>query len=169
MILKTDVLFLCDVFKKFISVYLSDYGLDPSHNISSPALIWDSMLRMTGIKLEKINNIDVHLFLEKGMRGGVSCISKRYRKSDESTEIVYWDATNLYGFSMIQDLLYCGFKCLNNKEIDEFDLDSISENSPIGYILEVHLEYCKELHDLRSDYPLRPEKIEVSNDVVKVF
>ena len=52
------------------------------------------MFKMTRIQLEKIDNIDVHLFLEKGMRGGVSNISKRYSKSDESTEIMYWDMNN---------------------------------------------------------------------------
>ena len=94
MYLKTDVLLLCDVFEKFINVCLKDYGLDPCHHFSSPGLSRDAMLKMTGIQLEKINNIDVHLFLEKGVRGGVSYISKRYSKSDDNTEIMYWDANN---------------------------------------------------------------------------
>ena len=112
---------------------------------------------MAGIQLEKINNTDVHLLLEKGMRGGVSYISKRYSKRDQDTEIMYWDANNLYGWAMIQHLPYCGFKFLTREEFDNFDLN-ISENSPIGYILEVDLEYCKELHDSHSDYPLCPDK-----------
>ena len=87
--LKTDVLLLRDVFEKFINVCLKDYGLGPCHYISSPGLSWNAILKMTGIQLEKINNIDAHLFLEKGMRGGVSYISKRYSKSDENTEIMY--------------------------------------------------------------------------------
>ena len=95
--LKTDVLLLCDVFEKFINVCLKDYGLDPCHYFSSPGLSWDAMLKMNGIQPETISDIDVHLFLEKGMRGGVSYISKRYSKSDENTEIIYWDANNLYG------------------------------------------------------------------------
>ena len=72
--LKTDVLLLCYVFEKFINVCLSYYNLDPSHCFSSLGLSWDAMLKMTGIQLEKINNIDAHLFLEKGMRGGISYI-----------------------------------------------------------------------------------------------
>ena len=72
--LKTDLLLSCDVFEKLINVCLKDYGLDPCHYYSSPELTWDAMLKMTGIKLEKINNIYVHLFLEKGMRGSVSYI-----------------------------------------------------------------------------------------------
>ena len=87
------------------------------------------MLTMTGTQLEKINNIDVYLFLEKGMRGGVSYISKRYSKSDDHTQVMYWDANNLYGWAMIQDLPYSGFEFLNNKEVSNFDLDSISDNS----------------------------------------
>ena len=65
--LKTDVLLLCDVFEKFIDVCLKNYGLDPCHYFSSPGLSWDAMLKMTSIKLEKINDIDMYLSLEKGM------------------------------------------------------------------------------------------------------
>ena len=48
--------------------------LDPCHYYSSPGLSWDAMLKMTGVRLGKIHDIDEHLFLEKGMRGGVSYI-----------------------------------------------------------------------------------------------
>ena len=140
---------LCDVFEKCI-VCLSDYELDPSHYFSSPGLAWDSMLKTTGVQLEKIDNIDVHLFLEKGIRGGISYISKGYSKSDQKTEIVYWDMNNLYGAIMsFYYLPYGGLKFLSQEEIKVFNLDSIPENSLIGYILEVDLEYCWELHDLQ--------------------
>ena len=78
--LKTDVLLLCDVFEKFIKTCLEYYCLDPSHYFGSPELCWNAMLKMTGIKLELISNTDMHLFIEKGMRGGISYISKRYSK-----------------------------------------------------------------------------------------
>ena len=58
------------------------------------------MLKMTGIELQTIDNIDVHLFLEKGMRGSISYISKRYSKIDKSKTIMYWDPNNLYGWAM---------------------------------------------------------------------
>ena len=48
--LKTNVLLLCDVFERFISVCLKDYGLDPCHYFSSPGLSWDSMLKFAGVK-----------------------------------------------------------------------------------------------------------------------
>ena len=78
---------------------------------------------------------------------------------------MYWDANNLYGSAMTQDLPHCGFKFLSQKEINSFDLKTISDISLIGYILEVDLEYCKELLDSHSYYPLYPEKIEVSSDM----
>ena len=42
----------------------------------------DAMLKMTKVKLEKISNPDMHLFIEKGMRGGVSSINTRYSKAN---------------------------------------------------------------------------------------
>ena len=167
--LKTDVLLLCDVFEKFINVCLEYYCLDPCDYSSSPGLSWNAMLKMAGIDLEKISNIDIYLFIEKGMRGVISYIAKRYSKSSNDKTIMYWHANNLYGWGMIQDLPVSGFQFLNDKEISDFNLDSISENSEIGYILECDLEYCKELHDVHSDYPLCPEKIEISSDMLSNY
>ena len=168
--LKTDVLLLCDVFEKFIDVCLKDYGLDPCHYSSSPRLSWDAMLKMTGIKSEKIHDIDKYLFLEKGMKGGISYISKRYAKSEGNIDIMYWDMNNLYATVMSFDYLpYGSFKWLSKEKIKRFDLDSIDENSKIGYILEVDLEYCKELHDIHNDYPLYPEHISVNYEMLSKY
>ena len=60
------------MFEKFIKTCLDYYGLDPCLYFSSPGLSWDAMLKMTGVELELISDIDIHLFIEKGMRGGVS-------------------------------------------------------------------------------------------------
>ena len=65
------------------------------------------MLKMTGTELDLISDIDMHLFIEKGMRGGLSYIAKRhseannkymkcYDSSKESICITYLDANNLY-------------------------------------------------------------------------
>ena len=78
---KKDVLLLA-VFEKFIDTCLKFYGLDPCHYFSSPGLSWDAMLKMTGVKLEKISDIDKYLFIEKGLRGGISYIAKRYTKAN---------------------------------------------------------------------------------------
>ena len=75
--LKKDVLLLADVFEMFIDTCLKYYELDTFHYFSSPGLSWDAMLKMTGVKLEKISDIDQYLFIEKGTRGGISYIAKR--------------------------------------------------------------------------------------------
>ena len=80
--LKKDVLLLADVFENFIDTCLKYYGLDPCHYVSSPGLSWDVMLKMTGIELEKISDIDKYLFIEKGLRGGISYIAKRFAKAN---------------------------------------------------------------------------------------
>ena len=106
--LRKDVLQLTDFFEKFISTCLEYYGLDPCHCFSSPGLSWGAMLKMTGVKLEKISDIDKYLFIEKGLRGGISYIAKRYAKANnkymndcdlkkQSTVISYLDTNNLYG------------------------------------------------------------------------
>ena len=59
-----------------------------------------------------------------------------------------------------------GFKWLNHGEIDVFDANLIQENSPIGYILEVDLEYPDEVHELHNDYLIVPERLEISHDML---
>ena len=153
--LKTDVLLLADLLEKFINTCLDYYQLDPCHYFSSPGLSWDAMFKMTKIELDLIIDIEMHLFIEKRMRGGIPYIAKRHNKANnkymkfydnnkESKYITYLDASNLYGLAISEYLPYNGFKRLNQKEIDRFDIDSIEVNSSIGYILEVDLEYSSE-------------------------
>ena len=133
------------------------------------------MLKMTGMRLEKIVDIDMYLFIEKGLRGGISYIAKRYAKANNkymndydsnkpSTFITYLDKNNLYGWTMSEYLPYGEFNWLKN--VDKFDVNSINEKSEIGYFLEVDLEYLDELHELHNDYPLAPQKCAVSSDML---
>ena len=80
--LKIDVLLLSDVSEKFINTFLDYYGLDPCHYFSSPGSSWDAMLKMTKIELDLISDIDMHLFIKKGMRGSISYIAKRHSKAN---------------------------------------------------------------------------------------
>ena len=86
---------------------------------------------------------------------------------DPSKFITYLDIINLYGWTISEYLPFEGFKWLKN--IDKFDIMSISDKSPIGYILEVDLEYPDELHELHNDFPLAPEKFAVSNDMLSKY
>ena len=68
---------LVDIFEKFANTCFKFYKLDPCHYFSSPWLSWDMMLKMTGVKLENSSDIDMFLFIEKGLRGGMFYIVKR--------------------------------------------------------------------------------------------
>ena len=103
--LKKDVLLLNDVFETFIDKCLKFYKLHPCHSISSPGLSWDSMLEISGEKLEKIVDIDICLFIEKGLRGGISYIPKRYI-----------EASNKYmkSYDLTKPSIYIEYLYMNN-------------------------------------------------------
>ena len=90
-----------------------------------------------------------------------------YDPKKPSTFTSYLDMNNLYGWAMSECLPYGGFKWL--KKVDEFDVMSVSEKYPIGCFLEVDLKYPDELHELHNDYPLVPEKLAVSSDMLSKY
>ena len=109
--LKCDVLLLADMLKKIRNNSLNNYGLCPSHYLSTPALSWDAMLNMTKVELELNTDPDVYIFFEKGLTRGVSYIFNRFSKTNnkylisydpkqESKEIIYLDVNNLYVYPM---------------------------------------------------------------------
>ena len=104
--LKSDVLLLSDVFENFRKTCLKHYNLDPAHYYTSPGLAWDACLKETGQVLELLHDYDKLMMIERGIRGGVSHISKRYAEANnkymkdfnpdkESSYIQYLDANNL--------------------------------------------------------------------------
>ena len=87
------------------------YRLDPCNYFRSPRFSWDTMLNMTEIKLERISDTDMHLFIEKRIRGGISYIAERFSKANNkylqsyddskpSKYVMYLDANHLYGWAM---------------------------------------------------------------------
>ena len=95
------------------------------------------MIKMTKKELGRISNIDMHLFIEKGMKGGISYIAKSYNKANNkymqsyneskpSKYIMLLDLNNLYGWAMSQYFPYNGFEGLNKKVIDANLIDEIN-------------------------------------------
>ena len=132
---------------------------------------------MTGIEVKLFSDTDMYLFIERGIRGAISFISKRYSKANnkhmkccnggkESNFIMYMIELNLYGWAMSQYLPYEGFNQLKQKEIDKFNINSIGEIFPVGYILKVDLDYPDDLHDSCNDCSLAPEKFKVNHDML---
>ena len=119
--LKTDVLLLANIFEKFINRSVEFYKLEPFYYFSSPRLSWNAKLRMTKIKLELISDIDKYYFVEKGLRGGISYLSKKFSEANnkfmknydptkESKYIIDPDANNLDGWGMSRYLPNGEFK-----------------------------------------------------------
>ena len=183
--LKSDVMLLADVFENFRKTCLHHYKLDPAHYYTSPGLAWDACLKTTSQNLELLHDYDMLMMFERGIRGGITHISKRYAEANnkymknynpdvESTYIQYLDANNLYGWAMSQNLPTHGFKWLKNitkeqvMEILEKANHSMSNTGKKGYIFEVDLEYPPHLWDTHNDYPLAPEIMKV-NEVEKLI
>ena len=178
---ESDVLLLADVFENFRDLCLRIYGLDPVYYYTAPGLSWDACQKMTGIGLELISDPNMLLMLEKGIRGGISIISNRYGEANNKYMksfnrnklkkfLAYLDANNLYGFAMSMKLPTHGFKWLTRGEMENIyknQVVQVWERTPC--ILEVDLEYPKELHDLHNDYPFCPEKVKCENGVEKLI
>ena len=172
--LKIDVLLLAEIFENFRNVCLKHYELDPAHYYTSPGLSWDALLKFSKQKLELLSDINTIQFIESGIRGGVSMIShrhsiannrymmKNYDPDNEIKSINYLDANNLYGWAMCEPLPVGNFKMYDNNLNEKIkQLENWKSCNRKGYIIEVDLEYPKELHDLHNSYPLAPEKIKV--------
>ena len=165
---KTDVALLADVFENFRKLCLQQYGLDPAHYFTSPGLSWDALLKKTGVELELFTEVEMHMFVERGIRGGISMVSKRHAKANNplvsgydpskpNSYIMYLDANNLYGWAMSKPLPKSGFKWKRVMPTEE-EIMNKKENAKKGWILEVDLEYPAELHKEHNSYPLAPEK-----------
>ena len=178
--LMSDVLLLADVFENFRSVCLKAYNLDPCHFYASPGLAWQACLKMTEVELQLLTDPDMYLFTEEGLRGGISMISNRFSKANnpyvpdydptqENSYVMYFDASNLYGWAMSQSLPTGEFDWLTEQEIADLDITNVADDNEEGYILEVDLQYPSELHDLHNDYPLAPEKMKISPEMLSPY
>ena len=136
------------------------------------------MLKMAGVRLEKIVDNVMYLLIEKGLRGRISYIAKRYVKvnnkqmkdydSTKPSKYILYLPMNNYMVGWWVIILPCdGFKWLKN--VGGFDVESVSENSSIGYILDTDPKYPDELHVFHNDYPLVPEKLAITYDMLSDY
>ena len=181
-----DILLLDDVLTAFRKVCLNAYGLDPMHYYTAPGLTWDAGLKYTGVTLDLITNEDQFLFVEAGIRGGISMISHRHARANHpdladigyhapqepSCQLLYLDANNLYGFAMMQYLPVSGFKWESQDAINAFSIDwlhTIKSDNDDGYIFEIDYTIPEDKHDKFANYPLAPEQKPVCGNMLSTY
>ena len=178
---EVDVLLLADCFEKFRTFSLKNYRLDPVHFMTAPGLSWDSALLHTGVILEIPTDPDIHLFIDKGIRGGISFVGNPHAKAlnkyinketneiDEEDYIMFFDVNNQYGAAMSDYLPTDGFEWdssfdnMSLEEQNEFIL-ALKDDDPTGYIFSVDLEYPHNIHDLHDEFPLCPENLTIKDE-----
>ena len=75
---------LAAVFEKFRNTCMQVFGLDLTHYISLPSFSFDALLKMTDVEIELSTDIDMLLFCEKAIRGGVTEVNKRGEKCNKN-------------------------------------------------------------------------------------
>ena len=117
----TDVMLLADMFETFRKNTLDKYKLDPAHFMTAPSLSWSACLKLTKVKLERLTDPDMSMFIDMSLIGGYSWVTNPFEKANhpQCTDynrmlplmwIFYMDANNLYGYAMRQYLPTGGFE-----------------------------------------------------------
>jgi hypothetical protein len=119
--------------------------------------------------------------IENSIRGGISMITKRYAEAKnrfmgdnynpkkDPVHLLYIDANNLYGWAMSQFMPTGKFKWLSRSEIDKLDVSAFGAEDSTGYILEWDLQYPQSIHADHNDYPLAPERLTITPDMLSLF
>ena len=126
--LKTDVLLLADVFENFRKTAMATYGLDPAHYYTLPGYSWEALLKFTRVSLELLTDSNMYLFIEKGLRGGISMVSHRHATANNpqmedfnpeqpTSYLMYLDSNNLYGWAMSQPMPTGGFQWVSHVSV----------------------------------------------------
>ena len=175
--LRMDVILLANIFESFRKVCLDNYGLDPAHFYTAPGLAWRTCLKKTRIRLELLLDPDMLLMFKRGIRGGITqsvhrwakannpYMGSKYAPREPTRYLQYLDANNLYGWAMSQPLPTGGFCWVDVKPDEISKLANFSEK---GYLLEVDVQYPRELHNYHNDLPFICECM-VINEVEKLI
>ncbi|GFR23278.1 c2H2-type domain-containing protein [Trichonephila clavata] len=174
-----DVVLLAEVFTSFRQKCLLHYKLDPCHFITAADLTWNAGLKFTKVELELFTDINMYIWIENNIRGGICFVGKRYasannpfipkyNKYKEESYIIAVDANNLYGYAMSQPLPIGNFFWLSKEEVRNFDVSKLSSTDVIGYFLEVDIFYPASLHDLH-DFPLAADHLTITYDMLSPY
>lgn len=168
--MKCDILQLADVFENFRKICFKTHGLDAAFYSTLPSFSWDCMMKYTGVILETIQDVDMLMFLENSVRGGIVQCCNRYSRANNkympdfdvqetSKYINYFDINSLYGTAMGGVLPYGGLEWVEEENVENFNVKDMDDESEFGFFLEVDLSYPEKLHNLHRDLPFCAEKL----------
>ena len=105
--------------------------------------------------------------VEKGIRGGICHVTHKYAKAnnkymknyDENNDSLFLEYLDANGWAMSEPLPVDGLDWIKDlPKIDEDFIKNYDNNSDKEYILEIDVEYPKNLYDLHSNLPFLPER-----------
>lgn len=109
--MKTDILLLTDIFENFRSTCHATYSLDPAHYFGAPNISFDAMLKYTNISIELFTDLDMLLFAERGIRGGICQVNKRYVRANNIYMGEDFDQSKETSYLMYLDGKICLVHC----------------------------------------------------------
>ena len=195
----TDTLLLADVFENYRDTIIKNYSLDPAHFYTAPSLSWSAGLKYTKVKLDIPRDIDIHIFIDKALRGGISMVANHFARANNPALEKFWDpkkqmsfikfidANNLYGWAMSQILPTGGFKWINHRDLlkgqikcgggeDKMtlsDYEDVIKNLNVkgdtGYFFEVDLAYPQHIHETHNEFPLAPESMTITKEMLSAY
>ena len=173
--LKTDVLLLVDVFEAFRDTCLKNYKLDPALFYTAPGLEWQALLK-TAAEYEYRILLYRLLMVEKGIRARITQAVKRYARAnnkymkdlynpdEKSIHLQYLGANNLYGLAIVENLPTHRFLWKKIEDFTPEKIDELAKKDKQGYILEVDVEYSKELNENHNELPFLTERMKIGRE-----
>ena len=102
--------------ESFREVCIKNYGLDPAHFYTAPGLAWKACLKKTGIRLKLLQDPDMLLMFERGIRGGITQSVHRYAAANNPYMKEY-DSNKPTIFSISMLITYMAGQCRNHYQL----------------------------------------------------
>ncbi len=167
---KADTYQLAEAIMELRESLFDEFKLDLCLYLSLPMMAKDIMLKHTGCRIGLMSDIEMIHMVKSNIRGGLSFVNNRYfnreeekKTKGEDVSAVYVDANNLYGAAMRFPMPQGEFEWMDKKQIEQLDIEKdVNEESEIGYIFEVTLNYPEHLHLDHSSFPLAPHQMSIT-------
>merc|ERR1711984_28196 len=184
---------LADVFENYRRVIHKNYGLDSIHFYTAPSLTWSAGLKYTGVRLEIPTDITINIFMDEGLRGGISLVGNHFAKANNKLlPPEFFDTNNLYEWAMSQCLPTGGFKWvqwIHGLPTDapaltlegantyrsmsqwEEEIKRLDDEAAKGYIFKIDLEYPQHLRldEKHDNFPLAPESFKIEKELLSRY